>query len=86
MFVDSVQHLRAADKLPLLDAQYWTLLEEHIAIMQLFLPVNLLGTVENQPTLAPLLVCVAMLKRLLGPTSDLVLSRMAHRAGSAEDA
>ena len=25
--VDSVQHLRAADKLPLLDAQYWTLLE-----------------------------------------------------------
>ena len=39
-FVGSVQHLRAADKLPLLDAQYWTLLEEHMAIMQLFIPVN----------------------------------------------
>ena len=85
-FVDSVQHLPAADKLPLLDAEYWTLLEEHMAIMQLFLRVNLLITVEDKPTLAPLLVCVAMLKRLLGPTSDLVLSRMARRARSAEDA
>ena len=59
--VDSVQYLQAADKLPLLDAQYWALLEEHMAIMQLFLPVNLLITVEDKPTLAPLLVCVAML-------------------------
>ena len=57
-----------------------------MAIMQLFLPVNLLITVEDKPTLAPLLVCVAMLKRLLGPPSDLVLSRMACRARSAEDA
>ena len=60
-----------------------------MAIMQLFISVNLLVTVEDKPTLAPLLVCVAMLKRLLpevGPTSDLVLSRMARRARSAEDA
>ena len=85
-FVDNVQHLRAADKIPLLDAEYWTLLEEHMAIMQLFLRVNLLITVEDRPTLAPLLVCVAMLKRLLAPTSDLVLSRMARRARSDEDA
>ena len=87
-FVDSVQHLQAADKLPLLDAQYWALLEEHNSIIQLFFPVNLLVTVEDKPTLAPLLVCVAMLTRLLpvGPNSDLVLSRMARRARSAEDA
>ena len=38
-FVDSVQDLLAADKLPLCDTEYWTLLEEHLAIMQLFLPV-----------------------------------------------
>ena len=85
-FVNSVQHLRAADRIPLLDAEYWTLLEEHMAIMQLFLRVNLLITVEDKPTLAPLLVCVAMLKCLLGPTSDLALSRMARRARSAEHA
>ncbi len=24
MFVDSVQHLRASDKIPVLDAEYWT--------------------------------------------------------------
>ena len=87
--VDSVQYLQAADKLPLLDAQYWALLEEHTTIMQLFLAVNLLIIVEDKPTLAPLLVCVAVLKRLLpevGHTLDLVLSRMARRARSAEDA
>ena len=39
-FVVSVQHLLAADKLPLLDAEYWTLLEEHLVSMQLFLPVK----------------------------------------------
>ena len=61
------------------------MLEEHMAIT-FFLRVNLLITVEDKPTLAPLLVCVAMLKRLLGPTSDLVLSRIARRAGSTEDA
>ena len=64
-FVDSVQQVKAADKLPLLDAQYWALLEEHTTIMQLFLAVNLLIIVEDKPTLAPLLVCVAILKRLL---------------------
>ena len=70
-FVDSVQHLQAADKLPLLDAQYWALLEEHMAIIQLFLPVNLLITVEDKPKLAPLLyvllcrsVCWALLRTL----------------------
>ena len=41
------------------------MLEEHMAIT-FFLRVNLLITVEDKPTLAPLLVCVAMLKRLLG--------------------
>ena len=65
-FVNSFQHLPAADELPLLDAQYWTLLERHIASMQLFLPFNQLITVEDKPIQAPLLVCVAMLKRLLG--------------------
>jgi hypothetical protein len=57
-----------------------------MAIMKLFLRVTLMITVEDLPTLSTLLVCVAMLKRLLTPTSDLVLSRMAHRARSAEDA
>ena len=47
-FVDSVQHLLAADKLPFLDAESWTLMNEHLAIMQLFLPVNLLITVEDK--------------------------------------
>ena len=47
-FVASVQDLLAADKLPLWDTEYWTLLEEHLAIMQLFLPVNLLITVEDK--------------------------------------
>ena len=85
-FIDSVQHLQAAGKIPVLDAEFWTLLEEHMAIMQLFLRVNLLIKVEDRPTLAPLLVCTAMLKCLFAPISDLVLSRMACRARSAEDA
>jgi hypothetical protein len=38
------------------------------------------------PTLSTLLVCVAMLKRLLAPTPELVVTRMASRARSAEDA
>ncbi len=90
--------MQAVDKIPVLNAEYWTLLEEHMAIMQLFLRVNLMITVEDRPTLSTVLVCVAMLKRLLAPTSDLVLSRMlaptsdlvlsrmARRTRSAEDA
>jgi hypothetical protein len=70
-FVDSVQHLLAADKIPVLDAEYWTLLLENMAIMQLFLCVNFMITLEDGPALSTLLVCVAMLKLLLGLLQNL---------------
>jgi hypothetical protein len=86
LFIDNVQHLKAADKIPKLDAEYWILVEEHLAVLQLFLHVNLLITVEDSPTLAAVLVCLIMLKEMLLPTSDLVLTKMIRRARSGCDA
>ena len=75
LFIDSVQHLKASEKIPKLDAEYWILTEENYALLQMFLEVNLIITVEDKPTLAPLLVSVIMLKEMLSPLSDLVRVR-----------
>ena len=50
LFIDSVQHLKASEKIPKLDAEYWILTEENYALLQMFLEVNLIITVEDQPT------------------------------------
>ena len=44
--------------IPKLNAEYWDLTEENYSLIQIFLEVALIISVEDQPTLAPLLVSV----------------------------
>ncbi len=67
--------------MPELDDEYWLMVEEHIAVLELFLNANLLFTVEDtsRPTLAPTLVAVLFLKKTLAQTSPLTMYRMNER-------
>ncbi len=56
---------------PELDDEYWLMVEEHIALLELYLNANMLFIVEDRHTLAPTLVA----KIMCG-----VLSRMQHCA------
>ena len=62
--------------MPELDDEYWLMVEEHIAILALYLNANLLFTVEDRPTLAPTLVAVLFLKKSLAQSSPLTLYHM----------
>ncbi len=65
--------------MPDLDDEYWLMVEEHIAVLELFLNSNLLFTVEDRPTLAPTLVAVLFLKKTLAQTSPMTMYRMNER-------
>jgi hypothetical protein len=62
--------------MPELVGEYWLMVGEHTALLELFLNANLLFTVEDRPTLSPTLVAVLFLKKALALTSSLTLHCM----------
>ena len=75
---DTIPVSKARD-LPILDDEYWVLVEEHIALLHLFLHANPLFTVEDKPTLAPTLIAVFFLKESLAAPARLTLSDIRER-------
>ena len=79
--------IKFSRNMPVLDDEYWLLVDEHLAVLDLFFNANLLFTVEDVPTLSSTLMAVLFLKKSLSAAASQSLHKLSerHRAGDKPD-